>query len=176
MNGVCMTVSEDLDQDSGSTTRRVLALSTDVRIATLDVVKSAKRSLSIYSQNLDAAVYDRIEFLDAVKKLILTHKFSRIQILLESPVEAIKNGHRLIELARRFSSFFEIRRVSQEYAGRKDAFLIADETGVVYRLNAQRWEGIADTHAPRIAQKYLDQFEEVWQHSEPEPEFRQLLI
>lgn len=171
-----MTISDDLDQESGATTRRVLALSRDVRSATLDVVKSARRSLAIYSQDLDPSVYDRIEFLDAVKKLILTHKFSRIQILLVSPVEAVKNGHRLVELARRFSTFFEIRRVNPEYAKRNDAFLIADESGVVYRLDSRRWEGIADTNAPRIAQKYLDQFDEAWQHSEPEPEFRQLMI
>ncbi|MFK8028981.1 MAG: hypothetical protein AB8G18_01970 [Gammaproteobacteria bacterium] len=171
-----MTVSDDVDLEMGETTRRVLALSNDVRSATLDVVKSARRSLSIFSHDLDPSVYDRIEFLDAVKKLILTHKFSRIQILIISPVGAVKNGHRLIELARRFSTFFEIRRVNPEYAKRNDAFLIADETGVVYRLNSKRWEGIADTNAPRIAQKYLDLFEEAWQRSEPEPEFRQLMI
>lgn len=169
-----MTTIED--EETGATTRRVMALSRDVRSATLDVVKSARRSLSIFSHDLDPSVYDRIEFLDAVKHLILTHKFSRIQILLVSPVSAVKNGHRLVELARRFNTFFEIRRIDEEYANRSDAFLIADETGVVYRLNAERWEGIADTHAPRIAKKYLAVFEEAWQHSEPEPEFRQLFI
>lgn len=171
-----MALSNDTELDGGATTRRVMALSRDVRSATLDVVKSARRSLSIFSQNLDPAVYDRIEFLDAVKHLILTHKFSRIQILLVSPVDSIKSGHRLVELARRFSTFFEIRRVHSEFKTRNDAFLIADETGVVYRMDANRFEGIADTNAPRIAQKYLDIFEEAWQRSKPEPEFRQLHI
>ncbi|MEM7084190.1 MAG: hypothetical protein AAF465_15785 [Pseudomonadota bacterium] len=169
-----MTISDETELDMGATTRRVLALSRDVRSATLDVVKSARRSISIFTQELDPSVYDRIEFLDAVKQLILTHKFSRIQILLVSPMDAVKNGHRLVELARRFSTFFEIRRVDPEFINRKDAFLVADESGVVYRLDATRWEGIADTNAPRIAQKYLDIFEEAWQRSEPEPEFRRL--
>lgn len=171
-----MAISDTDDEELGFTTRRVLALSRDVRAATLDVVKSARRSLSIFSHDLDPSVYDRIEFLDAVKHLILTHKFSRIQILLMSPVKSVKNGHRLVELARRFSTFFEIRRIDEEYWHHKDAFLIADETGVVYRMNAQRWEGIADTNAPRIAKKYLDFFEKAWQESEPEPEFRRLHI
>lgn len=171
-----MAVSNDIEPDAGATTRRVMALSRDVRSATLDVVKSARRSLSIFSHDLDPSVYDRIEFLDAVKHLILTHKFSRIQILLISPVDAVKGGHRLVELARRFSTFFEIRRVHPDFKERNDAFLIADESGVVYRMDTRRWEGIADTNAPRIAQKYLDIFEEAWQHSEPEPEFRQLHI
>ena len=170
-----MAISDDTELD-GATTRRVMALSQDVRYATLDVVKSARRSLSIYSQELDPSVYDRIEFLDAVKQLILTHKFSRIQILVVSPMSAVKGGHRLVELARRFSTFFEIRRVNPEYAKRKDAFLIADESGVVYQMDANRREGIADTNAPRIAQKYLDIFEETWQRSEPDPEFRRLHI
>ncbi len=171
-----MAISNDIERDEGGTTRRVMALSRDVRSATLDVVKSARRSLSIFSHDLDPSVYDRIEFLDAVKHLILTHKFSRIQILLVSPVDAVASGHRLVELARRFSTFFEIRRMNPELKHRNDAFLIADETGVVYRMDPKRWEGIADTNAPRIAQKYLDIFEDAWQRSEPEPEFRQLHI
>ena len=90
--------------------------------------------------------------------------------------DAVEFGCRLVELARRFNTFFEIRRISREFSHHEDAFLIADETGVVYRINARRWEGIADTNAPRIAKKYLEVFERAWEKAEPEPEFRSLHI
>ncbi|NNF17127.1 MAG: hypothetical protein HKN70_10290 [Gammaproteobacteria bacterium] len=166
----------DTEKESTDTTRRVMALTSDVRSATIDVVKAAQRSLSIFSHQLDPAVYDRIEFLDAVKHLILTHKFTRVRILLKSPVKEVKHGHRLVEMACRFRTFFEIRQLSDEFSHHQDAFLIADETGVVYQINADRWEGIADSNAPRIAKKYLDLFELAWAKSHPEPEFSGIYV
>lgn len=166
----------DTETETSDTTRRVMALTSDVRSATTDVVKAAQRTLSIFSHQLDPAVYDRIEFLDAVKHLILTHKFTRVRILLKSSIKDVKHGHRLVEMAFRFRTFFEIRKLSEEFSHHNDAFLIADETGVVYQMKADRWEGIADSNAPRIAKKYLDIFELAWAKSVPEPEFGGLML
>ncbi len=55
-----------------------------------------------------------------------------------------------------------------------EAFCIADETALVYRLQANRWEGIADTHEPAVAGLYGRMFDEIWQASETKPEFRQI--
>jgi hypothetical protein len=57
-----------------------------------------------------------------------------------------------------------------------ESFLIADETALVYRLQASRWEGIADTYEPSVARLYAKMFDEIWQASEVEIEFRQLGI
>ena len=35
-----------------------------------------------------------------------------------------------------------------------ESFCIADETALVYRLQASRWEGIADTYEPAVAKLY----------------------
>ena len=57
-----------------------------------------------------------------------------------------------------------------------EAFCIADETALVYRLQANRWEGIADTYEPAVAKLYSKMFDEIWLASEVEMEFRQLGI
>ena len=57
-----------------------------------------------------------------------------------------------------------------------EAFCIADETALVYRLQAPRWEGIADTYEPAVAKLYSKMFDEIWLASEVETEFRQLGI
>ena len=165
------------DSDTTShTTRRVLAMSTDVRNAITDVARSAKRSLAIFTQDLEPEVYDRIEFLDSIKNLILTHKFARVRILLKDPLRSIKEGHRLVELARRFSTFIEVRVIHQDYHQHGEAFLLADHAGLVYRVNASRWEGIADTNSPRITQRYMEFFDRVWDVSNVAQELRALHI
>ena len=47
---------------------------------------------------------------------------------------------------------------------------------LVFRSNADRWEGIADTNEPTMARHYLTIFDEVWAHSQPASEFRQLQV
>jgi len=43
-------------------------------------------------------------------------------------------------------------------------------------LQANRWEGIADSYEPAVAQLYGKIFDEIWLASEVEIEFRQLGI
>lgn len=164
------------DQGLSETTRRVLAISEDIREAVIDVARSAQRSLTIFSHDLEPEVYNRIEFLDIVKNLILTHKFAKVQILLMNPVSCVRDGHRLIELARRFTSFIEVRIVHPDYRDHPEAFLLADQAGLVYRVNASRWEGIADNNSPRIARRYLEFFTEVWSKSAVADDLRRLHI
>ena len=166
----------EADVSLSDTTRRELAFSKDVRHAISDVARSAKRSLSIYTHDLEPEVYNSIDFLDAVKQLVLAQRYARVQILLVNPLRSVKEGHRMVEMARRFSSFVEIRLVPEEFHSHEEAFLIADRAGLVYRVHASRWEGIADTNSPRIAARYLEFFERVWQRSQVASELRELRI
>jgi len=66
--------------------------------------------------------------------------------------------------------------VREDLRTHAESFCIADETALVYRLQNERWEGIADTYEPAIAKHYGDMFDEIWLDSEVEIEFRQLGI
>ena len=68
------------------------------------------------------------------------------------------------------------RHVRDDLRTHAEAFCIADETALVYRLQASRWEGIADTYEPAVAKLYGKMFDEIWLASEVEMEFRQLGI
>jgi hypothetical protein len=52
--------------------------------------------------------------------------------------------------------------------------MIADQSGLVYRADGDRWEGIVDTSEPLLARQYLETFDEIWAAAAPANEFRQL--
>ena len=56
------------------------------------------------------------------------------------------------------------------------AAVVADDTALLYRVDASRWEGIADTHEPAIARRYLGLFTEIWEASVVEQELRELHV
>jgi len=146
----------------------------DNRNAAFDIARLAKRSLSIWSRDLEPEVFDRIEFIDIVKNLILTHKYARVRILLVSPLRSVSEGNRLVEMARGFSSFMEIRLVHADYQQRPEAFMVADQHAYLHRPIASRYEGIADDNKPSIAVGYVQFFDSVWNKSESASELRRL--
>ncbi len=66
--------------------------------------------------------------------------------------------------------------MSPEYPASAGAFIIADDKALVYRLQADRWDGIADMNDPAVVRRYLNFFDEVWQTSMQESQMRQMLM
>lgn len=154
--------------------RWVLSTRADMREAASAICRSAKRKLSIMTRDLEPGIYDHPDFLEAVKKLILSRRFARVRVLISDPSRAIKNGNRLVTMGRRLNSFIEFRNVHDDYDPVPEAYCIADATAIAYRLDATRWDGIADDYTPPIAKNYLQTFDEIWSASEVENEFRNI--
>ena len=154
--------------------RRVFDTREDACESTLKVAREARRAISLFSHDLEPFVYGRSDFAEVIKNLILTHKFARVRILIRSPMRCVQEGHRLVELAQRFSSFVEIRVAHKDDQGRRDTFLVADQRAVVCRAQAERYEGIADTRSPSVALHYLEFFDTAWARAEGSRELQRL--
>ena len=139
------------------------------------LARQARHDLAVYSHDLDPALYDQRPFLDALAALARGHRCS-VRILCRDARRAVVEGHRLVELARRFTSCLQVRRVPDHLQDTPEAWLVADARGWLYRPEAGRFEGVADFDAPHRARELLDLFQEVWEHSEPEPELRRLYL
>ncbi len=142
--------------------------------ATLALAGQARHTLLLYTDDLDAALYDHTAFCDALTQFVTHNRYARVQVLVRDPGHAIKDGHRLIEHARRLTSFIELRRRNPEYAEDRQTFLVADETGVLQRPHPERFEGTVCFRAAVQARELTRYFHEVWETSEPDPELRHL--
>ncbi len=156
--------------------RRMLSGQADLADAVTQLTRQAQRSLAVFTRDLAPALYDRLEFLDAVRALVLTRRHARVRVIVIDPGPAVRRGHRLIETTRSLTSFIEIRRSHNDYTQRADDFMVADEQGFLYRTDAGRYEAIADERGGRVASKYLQLFDEMWEKSIVEPEFRRLRL
>ncbi|HEX7060646.1 MAG TPA: hypothetical protein VF200_01685 [Woeseiaceae bacterium] len=156
--------------------RWVISTQEEMRQAVIEVASEATRRVSIFTHDLEPGIYDDADFLEVVKRLVLSQAYARIRVLIADPSRAVKNGNALVLLGRRLNTYIEFRHVREDLRTHSESFCIADETALVYRLQASRWEGIADTYEPSIAKVYGRMFDEIWHASEVEFEFRQLGI
>jgi len=156
--------------------RWVISTREEMRQAAIEVVSEASRKVSIFTHDLEPGIYDDPDFLEIIKRLVLSKTYARIRVLIADPSRAIKNGNNFVHLGRRLNTYIEFRHVREDLRTHAESFCIADETALVYRLQANGWDGIADTHEPAVAKLYSKMFDEIWLDSEVEMEFRQLGI
>jgi len=169
-------IQKKMEQARKKGRRWVISTKDEMRNAVNDVAGEASRKLAIFTHDLDPGIYDDPDFLEIVKHLVLSQAYARIRVLIAEPARAIKNGNNFVHLGRRLNTYIEFRHVREDLRTHMESFCIADETALVYRLQHQRWEGIADTYEPPVAKFYGKMFDEIWQASEVEFEFRQLGI
>lgn len=170
-------MSEPLDPEGATPAAgevQALAGRESIRAACQRLAEAARRELVILSRDLDPAYYDQQGFLDAVRTLALRAPGLALRVIVHEPRAVATRGHRLIELARRFTSGIAIRRLGDEFRDRCDAYLIADGRGYCRRPLADAHEAVFEPNAPREARLLRADFDHLWEHSDGDMELRRL--
>ena len=153
-----------------------LAHRDEVKILNVALTQQATKKIDIISKHLDPGVFDNKDFIEAVRQLSVSSKFSKIRILISDSDPMTKNGHRFIDLIQQLTSSIEVRRITEEYKSYNEAFCLYDSRGVIYLRYADRYDGFANFDRPRLVTELSNFFNEVWEHSSPESNLRRLHI
>ena len=167
--------SESVSSNTGSGATRqgpetltVLTSLAEVRAAVNEIAATAQRLISIYTPDLEPDLYDQTAFLEVIKHFVLTRSFSKVRVLLAEPTRVMRDSNRFVAMGRRLSSCIDIRYVTAQAPQRASAYLIADDRGIVYRMRADTWDGIADANNPPASRLYLQEFDNIWNASAAE--------
>jgi hypothetical protein len=140
------------------------------------LAEQARRELLIFSGDLDPDYYDQAPFVEAVRRLCLGSPGLAVRILLADPRAVALRGHRLVALARQLTSKIAIRRLSEDFKDRLDAFLVADGRGYCLRRQAGTPEAVADLDGSPQARLLRAEFEQMWEHGDVDSELRRLVL
>jgi hypothetical protein len=146
-------------------TLHVLSTLEEVRTATETVAASGQRLISIMTPDLEPEIYDQAAILDIIKRFVLGHSFAKVRVLTREQPRLVSGANHFIAMAHRLTSYLEIRVRAPQYQQLACAYCIADDRAIVYRVRADRAEGIAGFNNPPIARQYLQEFDAIWQAS-----------
>ena len=146
--------------------------------AVISMANQARHSIDIYTQDLEAEIYNNEDVAQAVINLAKKHPSTRIRILVQDTRTAVQNGHRLIRLAQQLTSSVFIHRPSNEHKNENNAFMVVDKMGLILRpLAAERNYTVkVNFKCPRLASTQSVYFDKIWQHSTPDAQTRRIYV
>lgn len=148
----------------------------ELRAATLALLSSARRTVHIYSRDMDPQIYDDSEFLDALTRFAVAHNQAQVRVIVQDAGPAIRSSHRLIGLAQRLSSRIAIREPGPQHREYNAAFFVTDAQGVIYRELGDRFDAVAAEDDRPRARQLIRYHDEVWEFGRTNPNLRVLGI
>ncbi|MBS7660495.1 histone acetyltransferase HPA2 [Pseudomonas lalucatii] len=146
------------------------------RAHALALLQQARRSLCIFSDDLEPWLYHHSSVQDACTAFLLASPKNHLRILLRDATRAVKEGHRLLSLSRRLSSNLQIRKLHPDYPGEDIAFLLADDRGLLLRPEPEQFAGYALYQDPARVRLRQAQFDQAWETSISDPDLRSFLL
>lgn len=146
--------------------------------AAISLAKQAHHSIDIFTQDMDAEIYNNKKFEQLIFSLAKKHPNTQIRILVQESRRAVQDGHCLVRLAQSLTSSVFIHNPSREYKNEQCAFMVVDQLGLMYRISAtdRNYKANVNFMSPRRAGKLVDFFNEVWQQSTPDVQTRRIYM
>lgn len=142
--------------------RTVLSTMEEARIAATTVASGAQRTLTILTHSLESEIYEYPPFIAAVKRFVLGPRFARVRVLVLNPGRIMYGRHEFIAIARKLTSYIEIRNAHAPFRDHPSTYMIADDRSTLFRLQANRWDGLCELRNEAVARLYLEHFDLGW--------------
>ena len=147
------------------------------RACVIDLLRTARHRVGICSMALDPGLLDHDAVVALIKRVAMSGRGARVQILVEDITPALHSGHRLLDLAQRLSSLIEIRRADR----RNDpefgpAIVLNDSGGWLRRPDPARFDGEAHLADRPRAQEMWRAFDRSWDRAQAETAVRALKL
>jgi len=154
----------------------LLRSESDFRNVILEMAGQAKKSIRIYSPLLSHDLFDDTELMAICSRLARRNKFTKIEMLVFNPHRVIKNGHALLNIARKLPSSIGIKVVDPEMRQQYHEYVLIDGQGVIYRGEHDNYEGTACFLDITQCNRLGRQFTASWESGLLDPNLRQIRI
>ena len=163
--------------DSKESSTRLLSDKGECKDAVASMIQQAERHVALFTQQLEPLLYNHSEVCDVLSRLARKNKLSTIRILTLNSRNVLSEGHCLITLAQRLSSFIQIRNPQTPELQRfNESWLIVDDHSMCRITNPDRYEGKLIENNRLEIRSQLELFNHAWENSSPDPNVRQLNI
>jgi hypothetical protein len=143
----------------------------------LQLLAATRYKLTIHLPALSPEVLNNPLEVAELRRIATAGRGAEIRMILGNPDAALRMGHRLIDLAQRLSTAFQIRTPSDEETSESPTgsmWLLNDTEGYLFLPDAERLEGRGALRDGPGQAPLLLQFERIWERAIPATQLQPL--
>ncbi len=168
-----MEFPESIPEGSRSGIYEARSLS-EYRDGLIECLNNAHRRILIKTQDLDPLAMNTDDVVSAIRRVATTATRPDIRILIHDSKQAVMNGHRLIQLARRLQSVILCRMPSPEHQSDTRAWVLIDDHTEIFRNFSDRYDASFRINQRQEVRQRIREFEQIWQIAHPAPDLQRL--
>ncbi len=135
----------------------------------LRLIQEANRSINILLYDYDEVLLPGSKIGDLLSAFIRQHERCRFQYLCSENDILHERGGKLIQLARKFSTFIKLHQLPDGLKPVQEQFLVVDGNASMLTQHHSSYDYYAHFNDRAMAHKLNNRFDELWQRSEPVP-------
>lgn len=136
------------------------------------LIKQARLSIRILSNDLDHPLFNDEKFVGNVASFLCNNKRATFKMLIHNTDGLRDRVHLLVPLAQRLTTFLEIKKCNPKYSSPSAVYIIVDDSGLLYRPNSEIYHGFVNAYHPRKCRELSYNFDYLWEHGLPECDIR----
>ena len=159
------------------TSSELLDSRSDCRVCARELILLAKQRVYIISQKLEPDLYNTREIYQHLSNLATNNRKTDIRIIAHDTRLAANQGHYLIKLAQKLSSFVQIRTtVTRAHRQFFESWLIIDDIAYMRIRNPTQYGGNFETSNKLETRSFITRFEEIWEACQVDQNTRRLSL
>lgn len=139
-----------------------------------NLVQRAKRQICIIAPNIDATLFDTVEFVECIRQLAVSSPRAKIKIIAQKTKVNVQHGHRIIPLAQHLTSSIHIRKPDSEHSNIQSVLVLIDDFAYFKCPKATYYEGVACFYDRLEVRRLQSQFDNIWLHAAADMTIRSL--
>lgn len=159
------------------TSSELLGGKSDCQACVHELVLLARQRVYIISQKLEPDLYNNREIYQHLTRIASNNRKADIRIIAHDTRMAANQGHYLINLAQKLSSYVQIRTtVTRAHRQFFESWLIIDDIAYMRIRNPAQYEGNFETSNKLETRSYITRFEEIWEACQVDQNTRRLSL
>lgn len=144
------------------------------RLAVQLLMDQTRHRFYVLSRDLDPEVFGTAELAESLSRLCRRSRHTDVRVLIADNRKLIQRTHRLLPVIRQFSSYVQVRQLPRRLAHLEQNYILADDGGVLLRPHGDAYNAKLCFHNPNQHKELREDFVHLWEHSDPDPNIRQL--
>ena len=141
------------------------------------LISLAQQQVYIIGKNLEADLYHHKVIYDYLIEMAAQNQKTDIRLIAHDTRVATSNGHYLILLAQKLPTFVQIRiTTNPEHKKFRENWLIVDEMAFMSLKDPDRYEGYYNTDDRLECRSLTEEFNDIWEESQPDQNTRRLSL